>query len=95
MNYLIKNLRQLIDTDDPAHPGKKRLKLQGKNLTKVPIELSHLTDLEVLVMSPEREACLFYRLSEIPIWIGGSASHDHLTLKFLCIFSLSMRQKCL
>ena len=65
-----KSLRMMVDTEDPLFYGMKKLKLQGKDLSSVPPELFNLLDLEVLDMSPEREAGLYYKLQEIPLSIG-------------------------
>ncbi|XP_064626405.1 leucine-rich repeat-containing protein 10-like [Lineus longissimus] len=61
-----KNLRLWVDTNDPRFPGLKRLKLRGKELEHLPPEVFNMVDLEILDLSPEREACLYYRLSELP-----------------------------
>ncbi|PAA65120.1 hypothetical protein BOX15_Mlig021248g2, partial [Macrostomum lignano] len=60
------SLRMMIDTEDPLFQGMKKLKIQGRNLTAVPPELFNLSELEVLDMSPEREACLYYKLADVP-----------------------------
>lgn len=65
-----RSLRLMIDTDDPQFAGLKKLKLQGRDLTALPIELFGLQDLQVLDASPEREACLHYKLADIPPEIG-------------------------
>ncbi|VEL09222.1 unnamed protein product [Protopolystoma xenopodis] len=68
----IYDLRHIIVTDDPRYPGLRKLKLRGKRLTNVPHQLYSLTDLQVLDLSPEREACLCYRLPELHPDIGES-----------------------
>ena len=65
-----RNLRLLIDTGDPHFPGLKRLKFRGKELANLPPEVFNLKELEVLDLSPEREACLYYRLPSVPATIA-------------------------
>lgn len=65
-----RQLRMRITCDDPIHRGKKRIKLSGKELSNLPPNLFNLTELEVLDLSPEREACLFYHLERIPVEIS-------------------------
>lgn len=55
---------------DPTEGGKRRLKLQGKELISVPLEVFDLEELQVLEMSPERESCLTYRMDLVPREIG-------------------------
>ncbi|XP_066571943.1 uncharacterized protein LOC136760440 [Amia ocellicauda] len=55
---------------DPEEGGKRRLKLQGKELLSVPLEIFDLEELQVLEMSPERESCLTYRMDLVPREIG-------------------------
>jgi len=66
----LKKLRLRIDTDDPMFPTLRKLKIRGKDLNELPAELFMLTELEVLDMSPEREACIDYHLNSLPSGIG-------------------------
>ena len=66
----LKKLRLRIDTDDPIYPHMKKLKIRGKDLGRLPCEIFHIDELEVLDLSPERESCLHYRLPEVPPGIG-------------------------
>jgi Leucine-rich repeat (LRR) protein len=66
----LKKLRMRIDMDDPVYPRMKKLKVRGKDLGRLPHEIFHIGELEVLDLSPERESCLYYRLTEIPPEIG-------------------------
>lgn len=67
---IMKKLRLRIDTDDPLYPGLKKLKIRGKDLNDLPVELFQLVELEVLDLSPEREACIDYHLNILPSSIG-------------------------
>lgn len=62
----VKQLRMRIVTDDPLYSGLKKIKISGKELNNLPSSLCKLTELQVLDMSPEREACLFYHLTKLP-----------------------------
>lgn len=62
----LRQLRMRITMDDPIYPGLKKIKLKGKELSVLPANLFNLTELQVLDLSPEREACLFYHLVRIP-----------------------------
>lgn len=66
----LKKLRLRCDTDDPLHRGMKKLKIRGKDLGRLPKEIYHITELEVLDLSPEREACINYRLPDVHPGIG-------------------------
>ncbi|XP_067940652.1 uncharacterized protein [Watersipora subatra] len=66
-----KQLRMRMTTDDPAYKGMRKIKLSGKELANLPLELFKLAELEVLELSPEREACLFYHVQELPTVIGN------------------------
>ena len=66
----LRKLRMRVDTDDPVYRGMKKLKVRGKDLTEMPDEIFTMTELEVLDLSPEREACLYYRSPIIPSTIG-------------------------
>ena len=62
---IIKQLRLRIEIDNSQYPGKKKLKIKGKELESIPPELFLLNnDIEILDLSPERQACLFYHLDE-------------------------------
>lgn len=62
----VRQLRMRITSDDPTYQGLKKIKMSGKELARLPANLFKLTELQVLDLSPEREACLFYHLTEIP-----------------------------
>ena len=62
----LRKLRMRIEMDQDM----KRLKIRGKELDRLPRELFSLYELEILDMSPEREACLYYRLTSVPPDIG-------------------------
>ena len=65
---IIKQLRLRIEIDNSQYPGKKKLKIKGKELKSIPPELFLLNnDIEILDLSPEREACLFYHLDEVSL----------------------------
>lgn len=64
--YNLRSWRMRIETNDRIHPGMKKLKLRGKELNNPPLEVFHLQELQVLDMSPERQACLFYHLPCVP-----------------------------
>ncbi|KAF4798232.1 leucine-rich repeat-containing protein 40-like protein [Turdus rufiventris] len=55
---------------DPKHERKKKLKISGRELLSVPIQVFGLDQLQVLEMSPERESCLRYRMELLPQDIG-------------------------
>ncbi|XP_078395863.1 uncharacterized protein LOC144679372 [Cetorhinus maximus] len=65
---------------DPTNERKKKLKLKGKELLSVPLEIFDLGELQVLEMSPERESCLNYRMGRVPRAIGqlGNLTVLHL-----------------
>lgn len=54
---------------DSTFRGKK-LKIKGKELERVPREVFNMDELEILDLSPERPACLFFRLPKLPAAIG-------------------------
>jgi len=51
---------------DPNYEGKKKLKISGRELVAVPVQIFGLDQLQVLEMSPERESCLRYRMELLP-----------------------------
>ncbi|KAK3089132.1 hypothetical protein FSP39_001082 [Pinctada imbricata] len=65
-----KNLRLRIETEDPLFYGLKKLKIRGLELSDLPLAVFNLVELEILDMSPEREACLNFRLVRVPKQIG-------------------------
>lgn len=67
---ILKDLRLRIETSDPLYKGQKKLSLRGKDLQAVPHVLFTMMELEVLDLSPAREACLFFRLPLLPPSIG-------------------------
>ena len=66
----MKRLRLLVEMDYQIHPGGRRLKLHGPDLDDLPPELFAMFDLEVLDLSPERQSCIYYRLTEVPAAIS-------------------------
>ncbi|GFO22285.1 malignant fibrous histiocytoma-amplified sequence 1-like protein [Plakobranchus ocellatus] len=66
----LRNIRMRIETEDPLYFGQKKLKLQGRDLLHLPKAVFKLMELEVLDLSPEREACLDYKLAMVPADIG-------------------------
>ncbi|XP_064410512.1 uncharacterized protein LOC102354453 [Latimeria chalumnae] len=55
---------------NPHNDGKKRLKLKGKELLSVPLQIFKLEELSVLDLSPERESCLSYKIDLLPREVG-------------------------
>ncbi|XP_046345995.1 leucine-rich repeat and death domain-containing protein 1-like [Haliotis rufescens] len=66
----VKSYRMRIETEDPLYYGWKKLKVRGKDLANISDSVFHLLELEVLDLSPEREACLDYKLPACPPTIG-------------------------
>ena len=66
----LRTWRMRIDVNDTNYIGLKKLKLRGKDLNNPPKEVFCLTELEVLDMSPERQACLYYHLGAVPAAIS-------------------------
>ena len=64
--YSIRSWRMRIELNDRHYAGMKKLKLRGKDLDNPPREVFHLTELQVLDLSPERQACLYYHLRVVP-----------------------------
>lgn len=62
----MRQMKMRITTDDNHFPGMKKFKVHGKELQTLPRGLFSLLDLEILDLSPERETCLFFRLSILP-----------------------------
>jgi len=75
-----KQMRMRITCEDAMFRGMKKVKLAGKELSSLPPSLFTLVDLEVLDLSPEREACLFYHLTSIPKQIARLGNLRFLTL---------------
>ena len=75
---ILRKLRLRID-HDPTY-GFKRLKVGGRELEDLPRELFEITDLEFLVLSPDRKSSLFFRLTSVPREISRLAN-----LKVLCV----------
>uniref|UniRef100_UPI00398E6DBF leucine-rich repeat-containing protein 30-like n=1 Tax=Pristiophorus japonicus TaxID=55135 RepID=UPI00398E6DBF len=65
---------------DPSNGGQKKLKLKGRELLSLPLEIFDLGELEVLEMSPERQGCLNYRVGTVPREIGKLANLTVLNL---------------
>ena len=61
--FRLKQLRLRLDTEDPSFPGWKRLKLGGKDLSKLPREVFQLAELEILNLSPGKMDINIYNLS--------------------------------
>ncbi|XP_006016510.1 malignant fibrous histiocytoma-amplified sequence 1 homolog [Alligator sinensis] len=51
---------------DPKYEGRKKLKVEGKQLVSLPRQIFALEALQVLEISPERKSCLQYRMELIP-----------------------------
>ena len=66
----LRSLRRIMCTDDPYFPGRRKLKVRGKDLTNLPLEIFYITEMEMLDLGPEREACIDYQLEEVPHEIG-------------------------
>ncbi|XP_069126964.1 malignant fibrous histiocytoma-amplified sequence 1 homolog [Argopecten irradians] len=62
----IRELRMRIETEDPLFYGLKKLKMRGRDLSNIPPALFHISELEVLDLSPERESCLTFKLTFVP-----------------------------
>ncbi|KAH3734102.1 malignant fibrous histiocytoma-amplified sequence 1 homolog [Dreissena polymorpha] len=67
---LLKELRMRVEIADPMYKGQKKLALRGKDLQAIPHVLFTMMELEVLDLSPAREACLDFRLPLVPPSIG-------------------------
>lgn len=80
-------LRRLVETGDPSYFGLKKLHIRGRNLSNLPPELFSIIELEVLLLSPDREACLFYKLSTLPSAIG-----QLVNLRVLALDTNALRQ---
>ncbi|XP_076462118.1 uncharacterized protein LOC143294626 [Babylonia areolata] len=65
-----KTYRLRIETEDPLYNGQKKLKVKGKDLARLSTSVFNLLELEVLDLSPEREACLDFKLITLPPGIG-------------------------
>ncbi|XP_063402877.1 leucine-rich repeat-containing protein 40-like [Mytilus trossulus] len=65
-----RSLRRLIETEDPIYYGMKKLKIRGRDLNELPRSIFSILELEVLELSPEREACLDFKLPKLPPAIG-------------------------
>lgn len=70
----LRRIQLQVVKDDAVYPGMRKLKLKGRDLEYLPNELFTMTDIEVLDLSPEREACLFYRLAQLPPAIARLAN---------------------
>ena len=67
---VLKDLRLRVETTDPLYFGLRKLRIRGKDLQYLPAVLFSMMDLEVLDLSPNREACLDFRLPLVPPSIG-------------------------
>ncbi|XP_029447930.1 leucine-rich repeat protein lrrA-like [Rhinatrema bivittatum] len=54
----------------PNSEKKKKVKIEGKELGSIPLEVFSLDKLQVLEMSPERESCLYFQMKWLPREIG-------------------------
>lgn len=72
---------------NPKHEGKKKLKISGRELASVPMQLFSLDQLQVLEMSPERESCLRYRMELLPREVGCLRN-----LTCLCVDSNNLKK---
>ena len=66
----LRKLRMRVETDNQFIPGAKKLKVRGRELDELPVELFSITELEILDLSPERQSCIYYRLVDIPNALG-------------------------
>ncbi|CAI9726807.1 malignant fibrous histiocytoma-amplified sequence 1 homolog [Octopus vulgaris] len=66
----VTHLRRLVETDDPSFFGFKKLRVRGRDLHELPVAIFSLVELEVLSLSPDREASLYYKLYFLPKQIG-------------------------
>ena len=66
----LKQLKLRIERDTFLFPGMKKLKVAGKDLEILPAEIFLIDELDVLDLSPEREACMEFRLHRIPLEVG-------------------------
>ncbi|GAB1606461.1 leucine-rich repeat-containing protein 57-like [Argonauta hians] len=66
----IRKVRRLIETEDPSFFGLKKLRVRGRDLHELPLAIFSLIELEVLTLSPDREASLYYQLNFLPKQIG-------------------------
>ena len=66
----LKQLKLRIEKDTFLFPGMKKLKLCGKDLQVLPAEIFLIEELDVLDLSPEREACMEFKLHRIPLDVG-------------------------
>ncbi|KAI0212628.1 hypothetical protein LSAT2_002427 [Lamellibrachia satsuma] len=66
----LRKLRMEVDIDKRSYPGMKRLKIRGRDLVQLPLEIFSITELEVLDLSPERESSLCFSVVRIPSAIG-------------------------
>lgn len=66
----IRRLRLLIETDKILFPGLRKLNLSGKDLEMLPREIFVMEDIDVLDLSPAREACMEFKIGVIPREIG-------------------------
>ena len=65
-----KAYRMRIELEDPLYHGQRKLKVKGRDLLNLSRHVFNLLELEVLDLSPEREACLDYKLTTLPPGIG-------------------------
>ena len=75
-----KQLKMRITINDPLYKGLKKIKLTGKELSNLPLSLFQLSELQVLDLSPEREACLFYHVTQLPVQIGNLSNLTALAI---------------
>lgn len=76
----VRQLRMRVTRDDPLYLGLHKIKISGKELSTLPTSIFELTELQVLDLSPEREACLYYHLAKLPSEIGNLTNLTVLAL---------------
>ncbi len=77
----IKQLKLRIETDQILLPRKRKLKLTGQELESLPPEVFLLNDeIDVLDLSPEREACLYYQVRQVSKIMVVCTGHAEITV---------------
>uniref|UniRef100_A0A8C5QFH7 Disease resistance R13L4/SHOC-2-like LRR domain-containing protein n=1 Tax=Leptobrachium leishanense TaxID=445787 RepID=A0A8C5QFH7_9ANUR len=71
---------KLLQENSSSGKVRKKIKIEGKVLSSLPMKVFTLEDMEILKMSPERESCLTYQVDHVPREIGHLV---HLTALYL------------
>ncbi|XP_063309054.1 leucine-rich repeat and death domain-containing protein 1-like [Pelobates fuscus] len=79
-SYSNKPYWKLVLENTSSGNVQKKIKIEGKELSSLPLEVFNYEDAEILKMSPERESCLTYQTHFIPKQIGHLI---HLTALYL------------